>query len=119
MNNKEIIKDILVKELSKCNNFNYYVDIGNLKLTINTKKLYHSLINNSYYFEGCIHSKWIFDIFESKNLYLSNNIWSKFEDETQLKYPKIQSIVKNVLEENFKIKGIIPVIPQYSLARRY
>jgi len=53
MNNKEIIKDILVK----CNNFNYYVDIGNLELKINTKKLNQILIDNSYYFEGGIKEK--------------------------------------------------------------
>jgi len=110
MNNKQIIKDILIEELSKCNNFNYYVDIGNLNLVINTKKLYQSLIDNSYFFEGGIDSKVLFQNNFNKIFFLSYyNIWYKFEDKTQLKYLEIQSIVKDVLEESFKIKYIIPL----------
>jgi len=108
MNNKEKIKKILIEELSKCNNFNYYVDIDNLNLKINTKKLYLSLINNSFQFEGGINSKWLFDKYINNMLYLSYNIWYKIEKETQLHYIEIQLIVKDILEETFKIKGIIP-----------
>jgi len=107
MNNKEKIKKILIEELSKCNNFNYYIEIGNLYLTINTKKLYQSLIDNSFYFEGGIDSKVLFKQYESKNLYLSYyDIWSKFEKKTQLKYLEIQSIVKDVLEEGFSFSNV-------------
>jgi len=107
MNNKEIIKNILVEELSKCNNFNYYIKIDNLYLSVNTKKHYQMLVDNSYSFEGWIGSSLLFKQYESKNCYITNiDIWLKFEEETQLKYPKIQSIVKEVLEEGFKLKGI-------------
>jgi len=107
MNNKEKIKKILIEELSKCNNFNYYIDIGNLYLTINTKKLNQSLFNNSSYFEGGIDSKVLFKQYESKNLYLSYyDIWSKFEKKTQFRYIEIQSIVKDVLEEGFSFSNV-------------
>jgi len=108
MNNKQFIKDILIEEISKCNNFNYKIEIGNLNLIVNTKKLYHSLIDNSFYFEGGVGSECRFEKYESKYFFISYNIWSKFELETGLKYDEIQSIVKYVLEKNFKIKGIIP-----------
>jgi len=107
MNNKEIIRNILIEELSKCNNFNYEIKIGDLKIIINTKKLNQILIDNSSYFEGGINSKWRFKQYESKSFYLSyNDIWSKFEIKTGLEYIEIQSIVKDVLEEDFKIYGI-------------
>jgi len=106
--NKEIIRDILVEELSKCNIFNYYIDIGNLNLVVNTKKHYQMLVDNSYFFEGGIGSNHLFKCYESKKLYLSNNIWSKYEEETQLDFVDIQSIIKDILEETFKIKGLIP-----------
>jgi len=115
MNNKEIIRNILIEELSKCNNFNYYVKIGNLKIIVNAKKHYQILIDNSFYFEGGINSKWIFEshkikYLKIKYLYLSyDNIWSKFEKEIKLKYLEIQSIVKDVLEEGFKLKSITPI----------
>jgi len=109
MNNKQIIKDILIEELSKCNNFNYHIDIGNLYLIVNTKKLYQSLIDNSSYFEGDVESKWRLYCYDIKYFHLSyEDIWSKFEDKTKLDHYEIQSIVKEVLEEGFKIKGIIP-----------
>jgi len=115
--NKQIIKDILVKELSKCNIFNYYIDIGNLNLVVNTKKHYQMLIDNSYFFEGGIGSNHLFKCYESKNLYLSNNIWSKFENKAQLDFVDIQSIIKDVLEETFKLKGITPRFYQIPLHR--
>jgi len=108
MNNKEIIKDILIEELSKCNNFNYKLKFNRLHLTVNTKKLYQSLIDNSFGFEGGINSKWRFKQYMSKNFYILTDIWSKIEKETQLKYTEIQSILKDILEETFKIKGITP-----------
>jgi len=109
MNNKEIIKNILIEELSKCNNFNYYFYIGQLNLIVNTKKPYQILVDNSSQFEGGINSKCIFEKFENKKIYLSYyDIWSKIEKKTELKYIEIQSIVKYILEDNFKIKGIIP-----------
>jgi len=112
MNNREIIKDILIEEISKCNNFNYQIKINNLKLVVNTKKFYQILIDNSYSFEGGIGSNRLFkkyEKYESKIFHLSHNdIWSKFEDKTKLKYREIQSIVKDILEESFKIKGITP-----------
>jgi len=102
MNNKEIIKNILIEELSKCNNFIYYIIIRNLKLTIKTKKFYQILVNYSFYIEGGIGSKVLFKQYKSKNLYLSNNIWSKIEKKTIVRSTEIQSIVKNVLEEHFE-----------------
>jgi len=112
MNNREIIKDILIEEISKCNNFNYQIKINNLKLVVNTKKFYQSLIDNSYSFEGGIDSKRLFkkyEKYESKIFHLSyEDIWSKFEDKTKLNHYEIQSIVKEVLEETFKIKNVIP-----------
>jgi len=111
MNNKQIIKEIIIEEFSKCNNFNYQIEIGNLYLSVNTKKLYPSLINNSSYFEGGVESEWRFEKYKSKNFYLSyNGIWSKFEEKTKLQYTEIQSIVKDVLEEGFKLKEITPIL---------
>jgi len=103
--NKEIIRDILVEELSKCNNFNYKIEIGNLKLKINTKKCYQILIDKSSQFEGGIDSNRLFKQYESKSFYiLKSDIWSKFEEKIQqLDFIEIQSIVKKVLEENISI----------------
>jgi len=118
MNNKQIIKNILFEELSMCNNFNYHIEIGNLYLIVNTKKLYQSLFDNSFRFEGGIDSKVLFKQYESKNLYLSYyDIWSKFEKKTQLRYIEIQSIVKDVLEEGFKLKNIIPFETAWEVAK--
>jgi len=112
MNNKQIIKNILIEELSKCNNFNYEIKIDKLNLFVNTKVLFRILLDNSFRFEGGINSKWMFRQYENKNFYLSyNGIWSKFEEKTKLQYTDIQSIVKDVLEEGFKFKGITPSCP--------
>jgi len=109
MNNKQIIKDILIEEFSNCNNFNYYIKIDKLNLFVNTKVLFRILIDNSSWFEGGIDSKRLFKQYENRFFYVSyNDIWSKFEKETKLKYLEIQSIVKDILEEGFKIKGITP-----------
>jgi len=120
MNNRQIIKDILVEELSKCNNFNYRIEIGNLNLIVNTNKLNHILIDNSSWFEGVIDSEWLFSQYENKYFYISYvYFFSKIEDKIKLKYDEIKSDVKDVLEETFKIKGITPVIPLYSPTRRF
>jgi len=112
---KQIIKDIFIEELQKCNNFNYHIKIDNLYLIVNTKKLYQSLIDNSYSFEGGIGSEWRFENYKKKYFYLSYiDIWSKFENQTKLEYIEIQLIVSDILEEGFKIKGIIPLLLQRS-----
>jgi len=71
-NEKERIGNIL----SKCNNFNYKIRIENLYLKINTKKIYRSLIHNSYNFKAKENSITTFSynklynyFFSSKSLY--------------------------------------------------
>jgi len=109
MNNKEIIRNIFIEELSKCNNFNYYIYNKSLILKVNTKKLYQILVDHSHYFEGGIRSEWRLDSYKDNYFYLSYRyFWSKFEDKTKLNHYEIQSIVKEVLEETFKIKNVIP-----------
>jgi len=111
MNNKKIIKDILIEELSKCNNFNYYIYNKSLTLKVNTKKLYQILVDHSHYFEGGVGSEWRLDCYKNKYFYISYyDIWSKFEKETKLQCSEIKSIVKDVFEEGFKLKGITPEI---------
>jgi len=107
MNNKEIIKNILIEELSKCNKFIYDIQINNLILEVITEKSYPSLINYCSWFGGYINTEWIFEFNKQTNvLWTSKNFISKFEKKTKLQYTEIQSIVKDILEKGFKVKAI-------------
>jgi len=94
-------KEEVKKELLKCNNFNYCIEYGCLKLKIKTTKINHLLINQSYSFEGRIDSNWLF-IYESKynQVYLScTYFWSKFES-NNFSHNEIIRIMNILLEKN-------------------
>jgi len=114
------MKNLLIEELSKCNNFNYYIKIGNLKLKVNTKKINHSLIDNSFVFQGGISSICVFDYYSINNkfwLYLNFNnhniiIQSSLKDDIEFLF-KLKDIRINIekifttfsIEECFSLKG--------------
>jgi len=109
MNNKEIIKNIIFDKLSKCNNFNYYIRVVNLKLGITSKKLNHILINNCFCFEGAIKSSLVFEYNKLfYDIFLSDKyIWSEIEKETKLQYIESYEIVEDVLKEHLLFRNII------------
>lgn len=50
--------------------------------------------------------------YNTKNGYLLcrySSIWSVFEKEYYMKYDDIQSLIKNLVEEHFKCKGVTPL----------
>jgi len=118
MDYEKIVKDILFEEISKCNNFNYHIDIGNLYLIVNTKKLNQLLINNSFSFNGGIDSELILIYSKRINLFWLSyiRIWSEIEDkieyETNFKasYLDFQFLLKKILEEYFKLNKLVPSI---------
>jgi hypothetical protein len=114
MNNKEIVRNILIEEFSKINNVNYHFRTTNFLIKVNTKRLIPSLVNQCIYFEAGINKQWKFQHRKNGYFWLSNiHIWSKFEKETGLNYAEVQSLVKDVLEEGFNLKGITPLLHQY------
>jgi len=116
MNNKEIIKNIIFDKLSKCNNFNYYIRVVNLKLGITSKKLNHILINNCFCFEGAINSSLVFEYNKLfYDIFLSDKyIWSEIEKETKLQYIESYEIVEDVLKEHLLFRNIIYYAMPYS-----
>jgi len=106
MNNNEIIKNILIKELSKCNKFIYDIQINNLILKINTKKSYPSLIDYSIRINVYTDSEWIFSFNKKNNVLLpfNHNIFSKIEKRVmKIQYNVIKEILENIIKEYFNL----------------
>ena len=62
--------------------------------------------NSVFFFKG---DKYFFEI-EKQYLWCSYvNVWSVFESEFKLGYDEIKSLIKSMVEEHFKMKGVTPI----------
>jgi len=112
MDNKELIKRLLFEEISKSDNFIYFIQIGAFNLRINANKYYQSLIKYSSCFNGKnvgIKNVEFIKVDRYASFYLKNDIWLKFQNETELNYVDIYIIIKSIIKDCLIVNEVVTI----------